>query len=67
MAHHNQFSNLGLKHGPLITALVDSVKLLLEILVLLKSFQISNGIHNSYLQYVTISTQKLDIQTKELS
>ena len=42
------------------------VKLLLKILVLLTSFQISNGIHNSYLQYVTISTQKLDIRTKVL-
>ena len=31
MLHHYQFSNLGLKHGPLITALVDSVKLLLKI------------------------------------
>ena len=34
------------RHGPLIAALVDSVKLLLKILVLLKSFQISNGIHD---------------------
>ena len=67
MLYHCQFSNLGLKYGPLITALVDSVKLLLKILVLLKSFQISNGIHNSYLQYVTISSQKLGVQTKELS
>ena len=65
MFHHHQFSNLGLKHGPLITALVESVKLL--ILALLKSFQISNAIHNSYLQYVTISSQKLDVRTKELS
>ena len=33
MLHHYYSSNLGLKHGPLITALVDSVKLLLKILV----------------------------------
>ena len=67
MLHHYYSSNLGLKHGPLITALVDSVKPLLKILVLLKSFQISNGIHNSYLQFVTISSQKLDVRPSELS
>ena len=44
-----------IKHGPLITALADSVKLLFNILILLKSFQIS------------VSSQKLDVQTKELS
>ena len=37
MLLHYQFSNVGLKHGPVITALVDSVQLLLKILVLLKS------------------------------
>ena len=67
MLHHYYSSNLGLKHGALITALVDSVKPLLKILVLLKSFQISNGIHNSYLQFVTISSQKLDVRPSELS
>ena len=67
MLHHYQFSNLGLKHGPLITTIIDSVKLLLKILVLLKSPQISDGIHSSYLQYMTISSQKLDVRTKELS
>ena len=66
MLHHYQFSNLRLKHGPLITALVDSVKLLLKILVLLKSPQICNGIHNSCLQYMTISSQKLGVRTQEL-
>ena len=67
MLHYYQSSNLGLKHGPLITALLDPVKPLLKILVLLKSFQISNGIHNSYLQFVTISSQKLDVRPSELS
>ena len=37
-------SNLSLKYGPLITALVHSVKLLLKTFVLLKSVQISNGL-----------------------
>ena len=44
-----------IKHGPLITALADSVKLLFNILILLKSFQIS------------VSSQKLDVRTKKLS
>ena len=42
-------------------------KPLLKILVSMKSFQIPNGIDNSYLQYVTISSQKLDVPTKELT
>ena len=65
MLHHYQFSNLRLKHGPLITTLVDAVKFLLRSWFLLKNAQISNGVHNSYLQYVTISSQKLDIRHKE--
>ena len=40
---------------------------LLKILVLLGSAQISNGIHNSYLHYMTISCQKLEVWIKELS
>ena len=72
MLHHYKFSNLRLKHDPLETTIVDSVKLLLKIFVLLKSVQISiigihtesYGIHNSYLQ--SISSQKLAVQTKEL-
>ena len=67
MLHHYQSSNLVLKHVPLITAHVDSVKHLLKILLLLKSVQLSNTIHNSYLQYMTISSQKLALWTKELS
>ena len=67
MLQHYQFLNLGQKHGPLTTTLGDSLKLLLKILVLLKSVQISNGIHNSYLRYMTIFTQKLAARTKELS
>ena len=35
MLHHYWSSNLGLKHGPLVAALVGSVKLMLKILVLL--------------------------------
>ena len=58
MLHHYWSSNLGLKHGPLITALVDPVKLLLKILVLLKSFQTES---------MTTSSQKLDVLAKEFS
>ena len=54
MLQHYQYSNLILKHRSLITTLVDSVKRLLKILVLFKSVQISNEIHNSYLQYRAI-------------
>ena len=59
MLHHYQFSNLRLKHGPLITALVNSERLFLKILVLKKSVQIFNVTHNSYPQYLTISSQKI--------
>ena len=51
----------------MLTAHVDSLKLFLKILVLLNSFQISTGIHNNYLQFEAISSQKLDVWTKELS
>ena len=65
MLHHYQFSNLGLKHGPLITVLVDCKTFVKDLG--LKSFQISDGIHDSYLQYMTISSQKLDVRFKKLS
>ena len=45
--HHYQFLNLGLKHGSLIAALINSAKFLLKILILLEPVQISNGIHKS--------------------
>ena len=44
MLSNYQLSNIGLKYGPLIATLLDSVKCFLRIL---KSVQISNGIHNS--------------------
>ena len=67
MLPYYQFSNLVLKHGPLINALADSVKCLLKIMVLLKFVQNNIGIHNSYVHYMTISSQKLLFLTNELS
>ena len=51
MLPYYQFSNLVLKHGPLINALADSVKCLLKIMVLLKFVQNNIGIHNSHSLY----------------
>ena len=42
-------------------------KTFVKALGFIEVLQISNGIHNSYLQYVTISSQKLDVRTMELS